>query len=1170
MTTHTSDHEIMIGTTTRRLNLLRDSNDKAMYSVTEVVPNHLDKILYSQNNWIGGHGNYKTENPTMYFDGQSIDTTQDGRILLGPKIKEIYSSAATNLKENYGAGADNNGGCYGATWLTMVFTAAASYSLDSVTVTIGKVAYTNPGTVTLSIRATSGSLPTGADLATSTIDGNTLANCWTYNNCADVNFPLETPVAITNGTEYAIVLKAPSASSGNAVWWEIDTSNGYATGQAGYSSNSGTSWTANATYDYYFKCYAAASTAMSSTPTCFFWSTTAAKWLCADSAKIYYYNGNMWMPATTVVANVTSFAEYNGYIFAAIGTGTAYVYSADGDTWTTCTLTSHHATNFLSAPNAPGTANVLWKALTPNQLTSNTSGINGGDEWSSIAYIGDTTNNITNIFLSGDNLMVGRTDNLYRYEADGSVHALMDDLKVSRSTQNFKYVCNWQGNTYFSVSTGLYELTTYNTLNKIGPLQDTGDIDKVGTVCGLTSDVDYLYVAMAEGTVTHIYKGRPKGNIWSWCPLIYLGANNCVAIGIAQHSVTDKRLWFGYGTHTGYVYISDNPTADDNARFAASGWIRFSWDYGTDPYYNKLLQSVVTQTENCTANITVQPKYRKDSETSMTNLTAAITTNGIVRTNLTTALSANRIQYEVDLATNDSTLTPVIRSFEVNGHEKPTLYRLHDCTYDIGTDPANKTSTVRSFLRGGRTTTGLIKFADLRYGDYISGTAGTNYVLVVMEPGYPQEIEYYNEKNQQTQLGIKVVWKEVSTVYPADSAYLPSLYCDTGSVFPSGPVIGQFFLHNTTGRMILYQYDGTNWIPIQSYGTMTIYVDGTNGTDDLTHGTATGTSAFKTITYAWDAIPPIVNNVYMYIATGTYNESVNWWGKYNASGIIYIYGTLPSPTNLTATGGTIGTALVPPTVTGTFTAAAHDKKFIKFTSGTNDGTWRVIGQTTITNLYLEGNPLPAAPANGNTYSVYDLGSGTILNGDQQVFNSQRVQFYYIKFTNSAFNTVCMWSTVYDEIHMCYLQSSSASGPALQIGGSTSLEVYDSVIENTTTGYGVWSENSASMEIFACKIITAGGVGLYGITSAHFNIVYPSEISGCAIGGYVVYNGAIYFLGGTCKSYVHGNSGQGLNASAHAYVAVSSSNTYGKKLDGTADANGDDEYADAVSFSYVTS
>ena len=53
----------------------------------------------------------------------------------------------------------------------------------------------------------------------------------------------------------------------------------------------------------------------------------------------------------------------------------------------------------------------------------------------------------------------------------------------------------------------------------------------------------------------------------------------------------------------------------------------------------------------------------------------------------------------------------------------------------------------------------MIKFADLRYGD---DTAGTNYVWVVMMPGYPQEVEILHERNRQPELGIKVRLQEVS------------------------------------------------------------------------------------------------------------------------------------------------------------------------------------------------------------------------------------------------------------------------------------------------------------------------------------------------------------------------------------------------------------------------
>jgi len=207
------------------------------------------------------------------------------------------------------------------------------------------------------------------------------------------------------------------------------------------------------------------------------------------------------------------------------------------------------------------------------------------------------------------------------------------------------------------------------------------------------------------------------------------------------------------------VILTDNPTADSAARFCASGWLRMSYVYGTDSYWDKLWQSAVLNVKGGALGETVQVKYRKDTDTSATECIAAASTNGIFETNFTTALNCKRIQYEVHLASDTSTATPEVSYFQAKGVEKPTTVRIHEAVYAIGDKPSRRAESIRTFLRGGRTSISLIKFADLRYGD---DTAGTNYVWVVMMPGYPQEVEILHERNRQPELGIKVRLQEVS------------------------------------------------------------------------------------------------------------------------------------------------------------------------------------------------------------------------------------------------------------------------------------------------------------------------------------------------------------------------------------------------------------------------
>ncbi len=599
--THTHDHELKVDSTTKKFKLARRDDGSVIYQVSEDVPQYRDSLKFIMRNWQGGHGQFSIKQPEVYFDGQSIDTTQEGKVTLGPLINSVGVGASTSL---------------------------------------------------------------GA------------------------------------------------------------------------------------------------------TPVCFCWYAAISKLMVATATKVFWYDSStgyfVEKEDFSAIGIITDMKEYNAVLYVALGMDDLYYTSTNGADFTVTDLTDHHAVGFFTAPNAAGTSNVLWKFITPNQIASTTNGAAGGTQWSSPAYIGDTSNNITNIFLMNDNLMIGRTDNLYNYDSDGGVHPFMDSLKHNRDTNNFKYVVDWQTAIYFSLTQGLGEIVGAATYQPVGPLTDIDDINKTGVCVGLASDKDFIYVAMDEGTNTHIYKGREisraGGLRWEWYPWVFLSTNTCATMMVVQHSSTDRRLWFGYGNYAAYVILTDNPLADSAARFAASGFIRFSYDYGSNPYWDKLFQSVITETKNCTANITVTPKYLKDTETTASALTDVIITNGVVKTNLTDPLSCKRIQFELDLATNSSSTTPVVTYFEARGIEKPEKIRIHEATYLVGDEPSQKAETVRDFFRTARASTSLIRFADLRYGE---STANSSYVWVTMIPGYPQEVDILHERGKAPELGIKIRLQEI-------------------------------------------------------------------------------------------------------------------------------------------------------------------------------------------------------------------------------------------------------------------------------------------------------------------------------------------------------------------------------------------------------------------------
>ena len=596
------DHELKIGSTTERFRLVRGEGDAVMYNIRNIIPNYRDPLRFTQSNWIDGHGHYERKTPSVYFEGQSIDTTQEGRVFLGPLINTV--------------------------------------------------------------------------------------------------------------------------------------------GEIGDSGN------------------------LDSAVVGFIWFEAVNTWLCFTASKIYLYSTG-WTLATTAVAGVTHMAEFKGVMYAALGTSSLYYTSTDGDTWTVTDLTDGYAERFLVTPNPDGTAENLWKFKQPNELSRTTNGVAGGTQWESPTFVGDTSYNITNIFLQNNKLMVGREDNLFHVDSNGGVHPFRDDLKTSQSANNYKYVAEWQTSVYHSEARGMGEITAYNSYDVMGPLFGIDDIGKVGDIVGIAGDKDWLYVAVDEGTNSIIYKGREilnaQGKLqWQWCPWVFLGTNACSTIAVAQHSTTDFRLWFGYGNATAYVILTDNPTSDSVARFAPSCFLRMSYDYGTDTNWDKLWQSAVLEVVGGDTGETVQIKYRKDAETSATECIAASATNGVFETNFSAELASNKIQFEIHLASNTSTATPEVRYFQAKGVEKPTTVRIHEATYAIDDSPSQNAEVLRDLLRTGRTSTTLIRFANLNFEEKTSGSAGTDFVYCVMEPGFPREVEIVHLDKREPEQAIQVQLREVS------------------------------------------------------------------------------------------------------------------------------------------------------------------------------------------------------------------------------------------------------------------------------------------------------------------------------------------------------------------------------------------------------------------------
>jgi hypothetical protein len=224
-------------------------------------------------------------------------------------------------------------------------------------------------------------------------------------------------------------------------------------------------------------------------------------------------------------------------------------------------------------------------------------------------------------------------------------------------------------------------------------------------------------------------------------------------------------------------------------------------------------------------------------------------------------------------------------------------------------------------------------------------------------------------------------WNAAHTITGAAEAY-------QATSFPGSPTEG--LLCYRTDRHVLYQYTGSVWAPIVSHAAMTLYVDPT-GTDDSAHGWASGTNAYATINYALSQVPPLYGgNVTINIAAGTYTENVVIRGKTPTGAYsLTLQGALTEQLSTTMTGGgnaangTSTQAAVTKSLAG-WTANAYSMMLCQFTSGSNNGVYRVIESNTTTNLTLVGRKLPATPTNGDSFKI--LSHAAVVSGTMTIFD----------------------------------------------------------------------------------------------------------------------------------------------------------------------------------------
>ena len=164
-------------------------------------------------------------------------------VLTTPAFPERYMGGTF-----YIGGDNSDNSTFGNNWFAQTFTPTITESINGVWLKGYRVG--TPNDITVGVRATVASLPTGADLVSGSINGSVFTTDtdgdwyqWTFSE----------DQILASGTEYSLVVRASTGNVANYFAWRKNNAGTYADGQMAYSINAGVAWTANATDDFIFQ-----------------------------------------------------------------------------------------------------------------------------------------------------------------------------------------------------------------------------------------------------------------------------------------------------------------------------------------------------------------------------------------------------------------------------------------------------------------------------------------------------------------------------------------------------------------------------------------------------------------------------------------------------------------------------------------------------------------------------------------------------------------------------------------------------------------------------------------------------------------------------------------------------------------------------------------------------
>jgi len=621
----------------------------------------------SQDNWTSGGGQLEPEDPAAYDYSVSLDTTKPNQMIIGPLVHLTgiegtgpYNDPTTLYRRTLPDVEYSNSTDGAATYVAQKFTApAGGITATSVAIRCARTAWQRVYALSVALYSDNAGSP-GTIMGSWVTLSPTFKWAWRYATVSQ---------ALSAGTAYWVVVKTSQVYGFEPEYYlAYDQDGSYAGGAAKYSRN-GTTWATVTGASLAFRINYGIAGAMNGTvKKIVYGDVNGTAGLYALAGKEVYKwsedDGHWDALTAALTADGTDLICFNDDLYVAQG----YSYVAkkyDGASW------SNLSDNYKYFHVGKG---YLWASTAANTVQHS----NDGATWSSDITIGQSVYEITAFVNYSGRLLVGKEDGIWEID-DQDLSTEYLTFREYADADNCIGMCVWSGMLFIPVLGTIWRWQG-SQYKDVGPTDgQPGMVSEWPHKISRMAAMPEFLLGSCDAASAASWGGVLFYNGMGWHHVLTSEQTgwDSDAIAVTSEVGSEVRVWWGEGTRVTYASFPEsgiNRYEWGDADFHLNGGsIKTSWwDGGLKDalkFWNRLtlIAEIPTSTfiavyygvdgndTNTPTELTYLGELREENRQD----------NGEFVLMFPDGLVAKSIQLHFVLNTNDSTVTPRIRAYNV-------------------------------------------------------------------------------------------------------------------------------------------------------------------------------------------------------------------------------------------------------------------------------------------------------------------------------------------------------------------------------------------------------------------------------------------------------------------------------------------------------------------------